>query len=79
MALHQHFRFWIISDEDTQFYQFTCESIREKIKTKMIDMVESLLNGEDLRATSSSHETEEAVKQDDFFVKVIKRRKTERS
>ena len=33
----------------------------------MIGMVESLLNEQALRATSSSQETEEAAKQDDFF------------
>ena len=39
------------------------------MKTKMIGMFESLLNDEDLRATSSSHEVEEAAKQDDFLFK----------
>ena len=33
----------------------------------MIGMVESLLNEENLRATSSSHETEEVAKQDNFL------------
>ena len=68
IALHPHFRFSLMPDPDNQFYQFTFKSTRAKIKTKMIDMVESLLNEEDLRATSSSDETEEAVKQDEFFV-----------
>ena len=56
-----------MSDADNQFYLYSSESIPEKIKTKMIGMVEFLLNEEDLRATSSSHETEEAAKQHDFF------------
>ena len=67
VALHPHFRFSLMSDADNQFYQFTCESNREKIKTKMVDMVEHLLNEEGLHATSSSDETEEVAKQDDFF------------
>ena len=66
IALHQHFRFSLMSDADHQFYQFASESTREKIKTKMIGMVKALLNEEDLRATSSD-ETVEAAKQDDFF------------
>ena len=67
MALHPHFRCSLISDADNQFYQFTSESASEKIKTKMIVMVESLLNEEDLRAISSNDETEEAAKQEDFL------------
>ena len=43
------------------------QSTHEKIKIKIIGMVEFLLNKEDLRATTSSHKTEEAAKQDDFF------------
>ena len=38
------------------------------MKTKMIGMVESSRNDQDLRATSSNHEAEEAAKQDDYFV-----------
>ena len=53
--------------QTTNFFQFTSESTRKKIKTKMICMVESLLNEEYLRATSSSDETEETANQDDFF------------
>ena len=68
MALHLHFRCSLMPDADNQFYQFASESTREKIKTKIIGMVESLLNEEDLRSTSSSHKTEEAAKQDDSFV-----------
>ena len=68
IALHPHFRFSLMSDADHLFYQFTCKSTRAKIKTKMIDMVESLLNEEDLRGTSSSDEKEEAAKQEEFFV-----------
>ena len=34
----------------------------------MIALVESLLNEEDVRATSSSYETEEAAKQDNFLL-----------
>ena len=60
MALHPHFRYSLMSDADNQFYQFTSESNREIIKTTMIGLVESLLNDEDLRATSSSHGTEKA-------------------
>ena len=56
-----------MSDADNQFYQFTSESTREKIKTEMIGIVESLLKEEDLRATSTSDETDETVKQVDFF------------
>ena len=67
MILHPHFRCSLMSDADNQFYQFTSESTREKIKTKMIGLVESLLNKEDLRATSRSREIEEEAKQD-FFV-----------
>ena len=62
IALPPHFQFSLMSDADNQFYQFTSESTPEKIKTKMILMVEFLQNEEDLRATSSSDETEEAVK-----------------
>ena len=54
-----------MSDADDQFYQFTSEFTCEKI---MIGMVGSLLNVEDPRASSSSHKTEEAAKQDNFFV-----------
>ena len=79
IALHPHFRFSLMSDADNQFYQFTSESTGGKIKTKMIGTVESLLNEEDLRATSSSDEIEEAAKQDDFFVYTIKGRKSERT
>ena len=57
-----------MSDADNPFYQFTSESPCEKIKTKMISLVETLLNEKDIRATSMSHEIEEAVKQDYFFV-----------
>ena len=57
-----------MSDADNPFYQFTSESTREKIKTKMIGLVETLLNQEDIRATSMSHEIEETVKQNYFFV-----------
>ena len=45
-----------MSDADNQFFQFTSESTRKKIKVKLIGMVKSLLNEEDLRATSSSNE-----------------------
>ena len=62
IALPPHFQFSLMSDADNQFYQFTSESTPEKIKTKMILMAEFLQNEEDLRATSSSDETEEAVK-----------------
>ena len=65
-------RFSLTSDADNQFYRFTSEFTREKIKTKMIGMVESLLNEEDLRATSSSHEIVEAAKQDVFLLKQSK-------
>ena len=58
----------VMSDADCQLYQLSSNSTCKKIKTKMIGMVESLLNEEDLRTTSSSHETEEAEKQDNFFV-----------
>ena len=59
-----------MSGEDNQF---TSISIREKIQTKMIGLVESLLNEKDIRANSRSHEIEEAAKQDDFFfVQTIK-------
>ena len=68
MALHMHFRYSLMSDADNQFYQFTSESTRETIKTTMIGLVESLLNEEDLRATSSSHKTEKAAKQDNLLV-----------
>ena len=68
IVLHPHFRFSLMSNDANQFYQFTSESTREKIKTKMIGMVESLLNEEDVRAASSSDETEEATKQNNFFV-----------
>ena len=68
MVLHPHFLPSLMSDADNQFYQLTSKSTLEKMKTKMIGMVEILLNEEDLRATSSSHETEEAAKQDKFFV-----------
>ena len=57
-----------MSDADNQFFQFTSESTREKIKTKLIGLVDSLLNEEDLRATSSSYKTEEAAKKNDVFV-----------
>ena len=57
-----------MSGADNQCYQFTSESTCEKIKTKMIGMVESLLNEEYLRATSSCEDTKEVAKQDDFFV-----------
>ena len=56
-----------MSDADNQFYQFTSESTREKIKAKMIGMVQSLSNEENLHATNSSDETEEAAKHDDFL------------
>ena len=68
MALHSHFRYSLMSDADNQFYQFTSESTRETIKTTMIGLVESLLNEDDLRATSSSHKTEKAAKQDNCLV-----------
>ena len=64
-----------MSDAYNQFYQFTSESTRDKMKTKMICVVESLLNEEDLRATSSSHKTEGAAKQDDFLFKQSKDKK----
>ena len=68
MALHTHFRYSLMSGANNQFYQFTSESNRETIKTTMIGLVESFLNEEDLRPTSSSHETEKAAKQDNFLV-----------
>ena len=61
-----------MSDADNQFYQFTSEPTREKIKTTMIVLVESLLNEKDLRAASSSHKTEESAKRDDFLFKQSK-------
>ena len=67
IALHPHFRFSLMSNADNQFCQFTSKSTYEKIKTKMIGIVEYLLNKKDPRATSSSDETEVAAKQDDFF------------
>ena len=57
-----------MSEANNRFYLFTSESNRETIKTTMIGLVESLLNEEDLRATSSSHETEKAAKQDNLLV-----------
>ena len=68
MALHPHFRYSLMSDANNRFYLFTSESNRETIKTTMIDLVESLLNEDDLRATSSSHETEMVAKQDNCLV-----------
>ena len=67
IQLHPHFRFSLMSDADNQYFQFTSEPTHEKIKTKLIGLVNTLLNEKDLRATSRSHETEEAAKQDDFF------------
>ena len=68
IALNLHFRFLLMLDADNQFYQFTSEYTSENMKTKIISMVESLLN-EDLHATSNSNKTEKAVKQDDFLFK----------
>ena len=79
MTLHLHFRCSLCSKQIANFINLSSEPTREKIKTKMIGMVESLLNEEDLHTTSSSHETEEAAKQDDFFVEATKRWKTKRS
>ena len=39
MALHPHFQCSLISDAHNHFYQFTSESARHKIKTKMIGMI----------------------------------------
>ena len=79
ILLHPHFRFSLMSNADNQVFQFSSESTREKIKTKLIGLVKSLLNRKDLRATNSCHEAKEAAKQDGFFVQTIERWKTERS
>ena len=67
IPLHPHFRFSPMSEADNQLFQFNSESIYKKIKAKLIGLVKSLLNEEDLCPTSSSHETEAAAKQDDFL------------